>query len=95
VNGDGPRNYERTLSRAERVRLAELRNSEGWPVLTWLLERAMQIHRRNAITMSTVDPLANQAKIAEQWAYVAMMERALAEMKGQVDAEIAQLETKQ
>jgi hypothetical protein len=45
--------------------------------------------------MSTVDPLANQAKIAEQWAYVTMMERALAEMKGQVDAEIAQLEVKQ
>jgi len=94
VAGDGPRNYERTLSRAERVRLAELRESEGWPVLTWLLERAMQIHKKNAITMSVADPLGRQREIAEAWAYVAMIERAVAELKGQVDAEIAQLEIK-
>lgn len=78
---------ERELSRAERLDLRELRQSDGWPILMRLLQKRYQALRKAAINMSQNDPLGN-AEIGKSWAYVVMFQRAKIDIEALLEEEM-------
>ena len=76
------------LTRAERVALRELRQSEGYPILQELLKKRFQVFEKRAITISKVDPLLNKDMIAKEWAYLGAMDQVMMDMEAVIAAEL-------
>lgn len=83
---------ERELTRAERLDLKEWMEMPGWELFLRLMEKANGLHQKRAITYSQLDPLSNQAAIANNWAYAGMFRKATTEMVDKVKAEVEELE---
>jgi len=89
-----PATRERTLTRADRAELRDLRNSPGWAIFLMLQKRAMKLHQRTAIQQSEDGELEPE-KMAGEWAHVRLFKRACQEMTALVEAEIAELEAEE
>jgi hypothetical protein len=76
------------LTRAERVALRELRQSEGYAILQELLRKRFQQIEKGAITISKVDPLQNKDEIAKQWVYLGAFAQAMLEIDALMAAEL-------
>lgn len=83
---------ERDLTRAERLDLKEWMEMPGWELFLRLMEKANGLHQKRAITYSQIDPLSNQAAIANSWAYASMFRKATAEMVEAVKTQVQELE---
>lgn len=84
------RNPVRDLKRRERQELKEAVRSEGWQVVLRIQEKLDQTHEKCAISMSQENPLKNRDRIAEEWAYRAMFQRAMVELNLAIDKELAE-----
>ena len=76
------------LTRADRVALRELRQSEGYPILQGLLKKRFQLFEKRAITISKVDPLLNKDAIAKEWAYLGAMDQVMMDVEALIAAEL-------
>jgi hypothetical protein len=85
------RQIDGELTRSERVALKELRMAPGWAILQRLLEKIAKVQEQSAIVLSKNDPLGRSTEIANEWAYLQMMNRARITINYAVDAEIALL----
>jgi hypothetical protein len=88
------RAMDRELLRKERQELREILRGPGWPVVLRVQEKLRQMHRNCAMSISQDDPLKNRDKIAEQWAYVLMFNRAMHEFNVLLEAQVAEVEKK-
>lgn len=87
-----PGKPKRALTRDERLALKDLRHSQAWPVLQFLLKRATLSHIESATLLSQDDPLGKSDEVTQLWAYVKIFKRAHAEFNLLVGAEISELE---
>jgi hypothetical protein len=76
----------------DREHLRRLRTEPGWPLFLRLLDRDIQSQEESIRNMSMQDPLGNRDKVAEGWAYIAMMKRVRVRAVMLVDAEVEKLE---
>lgn len=86
------RSPERELRRRERQELKEAVRSEGWLVVRRLQEKLDQMHEKCAISMSQENPLKNRDRIAEEWAYRGMFQRAMVELNLAIEQELTALD---
>lgn len=86
---------ERDLTRAERLDLRELRQSDGWPVLMRLLLKRFLTLEKTAITISQSFPLQNAEGIAQKWHHVGVYKQVASEMELLLEQEIAELQAEE
>jgi hypothetical protein len=75
----------------DREHLRRLKVEPGWPIAFRVLDQAIAKQEQMAKAISEADPLGNRDKVAEQWAYIAMLKRARNLMVGLIDEEISKL----
>jgi hypothetical protein len=75
----------------DREHLRRLKFEPGWPVLLKLVDSEIAKQDDFAKAMSMEDPLGNRDKVAEQWAYVAMLRRARTMMVALLEEEVRRL----
>jgi len=86
---------ERELTRPERLDLKEFWEMPGQKLYLRIAQKAIHFHQKRAITLSEDDPLTNRDEVANAWAYVKILRRAVAELEVVVKAELAELENEQ
>ena len=84
----------RPLDDADRKALLRMTQDPGWEVLQRIRKRYCAKAEREATLLSQVNPLANQRKIAEGWAYLTVMRQVLEAEGGIVAAELQTLKPK-
>jgi hypothetical protein len=86
---------ERELTRPERLDLKEFWEMPGQKLYLRIAEKAIHFHQKRAISLSQDDPLTNRDAVANAWAYVKVLRRAVAELEVIVNTELAELENEQ
>lgn len=86
---------EREFTRSERLDLKEWQEMPGWELYRRIAEKSIHFHQKRAIALSQDDPLSNRDAVANAWAYVNMLRRAVAELEMVVSMEVAELEKEQ
>jgi hypothetical protein len=75
----------------DREHLRRMKFEPGWPVLLKLVDREIEKQDDFAQELSMDNPLGNRDKVAEQWAYVAMLRRARNVMVNLLEEEVRRL----
>lgn len=94
VNAADPFDPLRPLDDADRKALLKMVQDAGWEVYQRIRLRACAEAERAATLLSQDNPLGNQRRIAEGWAYLSVMRDVLRTERGTVQAELDQLKPK-
>lgn len=84
----------RELDESDRKALLKLTQDPGWEVFQRIRLRACFEAEKEATLLSQNDPLGNQQKIAQGWAYLTVMRQVLQAENATIAGEIAQLKPK-
>lgn len=89
-----PFDPKRPLDDGDRKELLKLTQSAGWEVYQRIRLRACAEAEKAATLLSQENPLANQQRIAEGWAYLAVMRQVIKAEAAMIEAEIEQFKPK-
>lgn len=81
----------RPLDDADRKALLKLTQDPGYEVLTRIRKRTCAEAEKAATLVSQENPLGNADKIAQGWAYLAVMRQVMQVEAGTIEAELARL----
>jgi hypothetical protein len=93
ASGD-PFDQLRPLDDADRKALLKLTQDAGWEVFKRVRLRACAEAERAAIILSQDNPLANERKIAQGWAYLAVMQQVISTEQATIEVEISKVKPK-
>ena len=85
----------RELDDLDREHLRRLRVEPGWPIFLNLIDKDIKTQEDMVKDSSMDNPLGNRERIAEDWAYVAIMKRVRNRAVSLIDAEVKKLEVEQ
>jgi hypothetical protein len=91
---DDPFDPLRPLDDADRKALLKLTQDPGYEVLTRIRKRTCAEAEKAATLVSQENPLGNADKIAQGWAYLAVMRQVIQLEAGTIEAELAKLKPK-
>lgn len=93
--GTDPFDPLRPLDDADRKALLKVTQDPGWQVYQRIRRRACAQAEKAATLVSQDNPLSNQRKIAEGWAYLTVMRQVMKAEDSTIAVEINQLRPKQ
>jgi hypothetical protein len=85
--------FDRELTRVERLDLKEFWEMPGQKLYLRIAEKSINFHQKRAISLSCDDPLNRRDEVANAWAYVKVLRRVVAELQTVVMMELGELES--